>query len=157
MRRAARLDANHHAIVRALVAHGVTVQPLTAVGDGCPDAACWFRGKWTLLEFKAPKGKLTPAQVKWRARFQNASTVVRSEAEALSAVGIGAADAPGRAPGGDMSGSGGAPGSAEQRPTAHVLGQARGLGYGCPKCASGSLEHAQECPCPCHPKGRSEE
>lgn len=136
MRRAARLDSNHHAIVDVLVAHGVTVQPLTAVGDGCPDAACWFRGRWTLLEFKAPKGKLTPAQIKWRARFQNASTVVRTEAEALSAVGIVVADGPGR----------------DGRGSQSVLGQARG----CPDCASGSLEH-EGCGCGCHETGRARE
>ena len=37
MRRAARTDENHTAIVQALLDAGCSVQSLAAVGCGCPD------------------------------------------------------------------------------------------------------------------------
>ena len=44
MRRAAAVDANQTAIIRALRKAGVSVQPLHTVGQGCPDIIAGFRG-----------------------------------------------------------------------------------------------------------------
>ncbi len=70
MRRAARIDANHRAIVEALTRIGVSVQPLHTVGGGVPDLLCGYRGRTLLFEVKdgskRPSArKLTPDQVEW--------------------------------------------------------------------------------------------
>lgn len=52
MRIAARRDANHAAIVKALRKVGCTVLDLGAVGNGCPDLLVGFAGILTLLEVK---------------------------------------------------------------------------------------------------------
>lgn len=52
MRRAAAVDANQTAIIRALRKAGVSVQPLHTVGQGCPDIIAGFRGVNYLLELK---------------------------------------------------------------------------------------------------------
>lgn len=68
MRRAARIDANHIAIVSALKQVGCRVLSLAAVGKGCPDLlVCSARGYLCLLEIKdgskpPSKRKLTPKQ-----------------------------------------------------------------------------------------------
>lgn len=62
-------DANHAAIVAALRQVGVFVQTLTAVGDGCPDLLCSYRGAMTLVEVKRPRKRLRPNQERWRARW----------------------------------------------------------------------------------------
>lgn len=52
VRRAARRDANHAEIVKALRAIGVMVLDLGAVGSGCPDLLVGCQGRLTLLEIK---------------------------------------------------------------------------------------------------------
>jgi len=52
MRRAARIDANQPAIIAALRSIGATVQPLHAVGGGCPDLLVGLRGRNILMEVK---------------------------------------------------------------------------------------------------------
>lgn len=95
MRRAAKVDANHTAVVQALRAHRCGVLSLAAVGDGCPDLLVW--SPWTrsheLLEVKdgakPPSArKLTPDQVKFHAKWGGPIHVVTSVAEALRAVGV---------------------------------------------------------------------
>jgi hypothetical protein len=64
-------DASQQAIVAALRQVGVSVQSLSAVGDGCPDLLCSYRGYVTLLEVKRPKKTLTPDQVRWHAAWDS--------------------------------------------------------------------------------------
>lgn len=90
-RRAARVDANHSAVVLALVARGWTVQTLASVGVGCPDLLVGARGCNVLLEIKdgskpASARKLTPDQRRWHRHWQGQVAVVHSEAEAAGAV-----------------------------------------------------------------------
>ena len=64
MRRAAKVDENQAEIVRNLRKLGASVEPaLARCGSGCPDLLVGYRKRWLLLEVKAPKGKLEPAQV----------------------------------------------------------------------------------------------
>jgi hypothetical protein len=87
MRRAAKVDLSQAEIVRALRSVGVYVLLLNGVGNGCPDAACWYRGVWVWLEFKTPgQGRLTVAQVEFIEKFPGLYHVVTSPAEALSVV-----------------------------------------------------------------------
>lgn len=92
--RAARIDANHTAIVKALRQAGATVQSLAGVGDGVPDLLVGIAGKTALLECKdgkkvASKQKLTPAQLEWHAAWQGGTlAVVDSPEAALRAIGV---------------------------------------------------------------------
>lgn len=95
MRRAAKVDANHTAVVQALRAYRCDVLSLAAVGDGCPDLLVW--SSWTrsheLLEVKdgakPPSArKLTDDQVKFHAKWGGPIHVVTSVGEALRAVGV---------------------------------------------------------------------
>lgn len=93
MRRNARTDDNHAQIVRALTDCGCTVQSLAPVGDGCPDILVGLRGVTYLMEIKngamvASGRKLKPAQVKWHAWWRGHVVVVKSVADALTAVGL---------------------------------------------------------------------
>ena len=92
MRRAAKVDANHGAIVRALRAVGCSVQSLARVGEGCPDLAVGYHGRNYLLEVKdgskPPSArKLTPDEQGWHERWRGAVLVVETVDEALEAVG----------------------------------------------------------------------
>lgn len=93
MRRAAKVDANQAEIVAALRAVGATVQPLHAVGQGCPDLLVGYRGQNYLLEVKdgskPPSArKLTPDQVSWHDTWRGRAAVVASVDEAFAAVAI---------------------------------------------------------------------
>ena len=89
---AARVDANHAAIVAALRKIGALVTDLSGVGRGVPDILVWFRGLWSLLEIKdgakPPSArKLTDDQAKWHAVHKDARVfIVTSEEEAIAAV-----------------------------------------------------------------------
>lgn len=92
MRRAAKVDANHGDIVRALRAVGCSVQSLAMVGAGCPDLAVGYRGRNFLLEVKdgskAPSArKLTPDEARWHEGWRGTVVTVRTVDEALRAVG----------------------------------------------------------------------
>lgn len=72
--RAARVDANHVAVVEALRKAGANVQSLASVGDGVPDLLVGIRGKLALFEVKdgkKPQSKrcLTLAQIAWHERW----------------------------------------------------------------------------------------
>lgn len=91
MRRAARVDENQPEIVAALRLAGVCVQPLHAVGDGCPDLLCGYRGRNILIEIKNPeadpcKRRLTPDQVDWHAHWLGEVHVVLTAEEAINAI-----------------------------------------------------------------------
>jgi hypothetical protein len=93
MRRAAKVDRNQSEIVDALRQIGCTVQPLHAVGAGCPDLMVGYQGKTYALEVKdglAPPSerKLTAAQVVWHRDWRGHVSVVTSVKDALEAIGI---------------------------------------------------------------------
>lgn len=91
MRRAAKIDDNQTEIVAALRKLGASVQILSAVGQGCPDLLCGFRGKNILLEIKdgnkvISAQKLTPDQVDWHRRWQGQKAVVNSVDAAIQVI-----------------------------------------------------------------------
>lgn len=81
MRRAAKVDANQREIVDALERLGWVWLDLTRVGGGCPDGVVERAGVVRLVEFKAPKGKLTIAQEEVHKRFT--VHVLRNVADAI--------------------------------------------------------------------------
>lgn len=91
MRRAAKVDLTQSEIVAALRKAGVTVQPLHAVGQGCPDLAAGRAGVTYLLECKtgAKAGLRGDKQIEWHAAWRGHVAVVRTPEEALAAVGVG--------------------------------------------------------------------
>jgi len=91
VRRAAKVDANQAEIIAALRKIGATVQPLHAVGAGCPDLLVGWRGMNSVLELKdgskPPSArKLTPDQMKWHAEWQGHVAVVETVEQAIEAV-----------------------------------------------------------------------
>lgn len=92
MRRAAKVDRNQSEIVAALRDIGATVQPLHAVGKGCPDLLVGFRGVNTLLEVKdwqnSPSQRaLTPDQVEWHGGWKGQVAKVETVDAALAVIG----------------------------------------------------------------------
>ena len=88
MRRAARVDDNQAEIVDALRRIGATVQPLHAVGQGCPDLLVGFRQANFLFEVKNGKKppsarKLTKDEKDWIAGWRGPVVVVTSALEAI--------------------------------------------------------------------------
>lgn len=91
MRRAAKVDANHSAIVGALRACGASVQSLAAVGQGCPDLLVAHRGRNLLIEVKdgskVPSArKLTPDQTEWHSAWRAKVVVVETVEQAVAAL-----------------------------------------------------------------------
>lgn len=91
MRRAAKVDVSHVAIVETLRVAGCSVLSLAAVGDGVPDLLVWCpRIKRTLLmEVKPPtvpshRG-LRASQIQWAAAWRGEIVVVTTPIEALEA------------------------------------------------------------------------
>ena len=86
MRYGARVDANHPAIVEALLSvSGVSVHSLAGVGCGCPDLLVGARGMTYLCEVKDgekwPSHRtLTPDQRKWIERWTGAPVVILLDA-----------------------------------------------------------------------------
>lgn len=96
MRRAARTDTNHAAVVADLRALGWSVLDTSGAGDGFPDIVVGIGGRLPMfapaqnargvvcdgevymVEIKAPKGKLRPAQQElawtWRGNYIIAET-----------------------------------------------------------------------------------
>lgn len=65
-----RVDENQAEIHARLREMGCSVQPISAVGDGCPDSLIGYRGFNFVLEIKNPKMKpskrrLNEKQKKW--------------------------------------------------------------------------------------------
>lgn len=93
MRRAAKVDANQAAIVRALRGLGASVQPLHAVGGGVPDLLVGFQRRNYLIEVKdgskPPSARiLTPAQREWHDGWRGNVAIVKSEEEAATLLGF---------------------------------------------------------------------
>lgn len=91
MRRAAKVDANQADIVAALRKIGASVQPLHAVGQGCPDLLVGWRGMNTVLELKdgnkPPSArKLTKDQEEWHANWRGQVAVVETVEQAIEAI-----------------------------------------------------------------------
>lgn len=94
MRRAAKIDANQTAVVKALRAAGATVHSLAAVGDGVPDLLVGINGRTALIEVKdgakvPSKQKHTEAQTVWHAAWQGGTlATVNSPEAALRVLGV---------------------------------------------------------------------
>lgn len=91
--RAAKVDANHSAIVKALRQAGCSVQSLAAVGRGCPDLLIYApaRREHILAEVKdgskPPSAReLTPDQCEWHCNWRGPVQIVTSVDEALAMV-----------------------------------------------------------------------
>ena len=92
MRRAAKVDRNQSEIVDALRMVGATVQPLHAVGKGCPDLVCGFRGVNYLIECKdgekSPSRRiLTPDQVDFHSTWRGQIAIAETVKDALQIIG----------------------------------------------------------------------
>ena len=75
MRRRARVDGNHGAIVSTLRAIGCSVASLAAVGDGVPDLLVGYHGWTGLAEVKNPeqdrcKRRLRESQLAFRSAWR---------------------------------------------------------------------------------------
>jgi hypothetical protein len=91
MRRFAHVDANQKEITAALRKAGMSVQPLSTVGKGCPDLLVGWNGRNWLLEVKNPKNpnikqKFTPAEMDWHALWRGQVDVVHTIEEALAVI-----------------------------------------------------------------------
>jgi hypothetical protein len=80
----AKRDANERAIIQTLEARGYSVAQVS--GKGVPDLLVGRGGRqvW-LVEAKAQKGTLTPAQVKWREKWTGPPPItLRSVEDAIA-------------------------------------------------------------------------
>lgn len=93
--RTTRRDANHKAIVDALIGAGCSVLDLAAVGGGAPDLLVGFRGRNKLVEVKNPankrrSGSTNPTtglkQAKFRAAWKGETATVDSVEAAVREV-----------------------------------------------------------------------
>lgn len=87
MRRAAKTDANHSAIVNALREAGFSVWDTSAVGRGFPDCVAGIGRKAFLIEIKdgaksPSRRRLTPDQEAFRASWQGHYEVIESVEQA---------------------------------------------------------------------------
>lgn len=97
MRRAAKVDSNHSAIVKALRAIGCSVLDLSRVGKGCPDllvarVALDGRRRSVLLEVKdgersPSRRKATTDQLDFFEHWRGEAYIVQSVAQAIEAMG----------------------------------------------------------------------
>ncbi len=91
MRARGRVDANQSEIMRYLRSLGMSVQALSAVGNGCPDLLVGFRGVTVPVEVKdgnkvASKRALTVAQEDWHGRWAGSLVVAKTKEEAAEMV-----------------------------------------------------------------------
>lgn len=91
MRKFARLDANHKAVVTALRKIGASVQSLASVGDGCPDLLVGYHGVNVLLEVKnetkpPSSRRLTEDEADWHERWEGSVVTVESPHAAVNYV-----------------------------------------------------------------------
>lgn len=77
MRRAARVDLNHTAIVKAFRSFGCAVLSLAPMGKGVPDLLVSLNSVNWLVEVKSDAGKLTPDQERFLAWWRGPVSVVR--------------------------------------------------------------------------------
>lgn len=91
MRKYARLDSNHRAVVDALRKIGCSVQSLASVGDGCPDLLVGYHGENYLLEVKREDGppshkRLTEDEADWQEDWRGNCVTVDSPQAAINYV-----------------------------------------------------------------------
>lgn len=91
VKRAARVDENQPAIVKALRDYGCTVLILSSMGKGCPDLLVGNGRQNVLLEIKNPAKpkadrKLTKAEREWVESWRGPVHVVETITEALAVV-----------------------------------------------------------------------
>lgn len=91
MRRAAKVDGNHGAVVKALRDAGIAVKSLASVGGGMPDLLCALRGINVLLEVKdgskpPSERELTKAESEFFAEWPGVVFLVKSPEEAVEVV-----------------------------------------------------------------------
>lgn len=89
MRRAARIDQNQPAIIKALEQTGALVTSLAAIGGGVADLLVLAHGELFLLEVKNPAKpkrdrQLTPDQINWHKLWP--VTVVETIESAIAAI-----------------------------------------------------------------------
>lgn len=89
MHRAAKVDSNQSEIVQAMRRMGASVQHIHAVGKGCPDIICGFRGVNLLVEVKdgdkpPSKRRLTPDEIEWHDLWRGQVAIVESIDDALA-------------------------------------------------------------------------
>jgi hypothetical protein len=82
----AKVDGNQAAITGALRQAGCLVQTTHTIGRGFPDLLVSHRGVLALLEVKVPGGKLTPDEVQWHAKWQDAPVYVITGVEEIPAL-----------------------------------------------------------------------
>lgn len=81
--RARKTDANHAQIRDAMRSAGAEVHDLSGCGGGVADTLVLTKdGRLLLVEIKYKKGRITPAQEKFHARFPVA--IVRTTEEAIA-------------------------------------------------------------------------
>ena len=88
MRHIAPTDGNQAEIVTALREAGASVQPLHAVGGGCPDLLIGLRGVNFLIEVKdgsrsPSRRRLTPDEADWHTAWRGQVIVVTCVEDAL--------------------------------------------------------------------------
>lgn len=92
MRRAAKVDANQPDMIAALRGIGASVQPLHAVGKGCPDLLVGYRGANYAIEVKDGRKppsdtRLTDDQEKWHGEWRGQVAVAKSIDDAMVIIG----------------------------------------------------------------------
>ena len=88
MRKYARVDSNHAAVVQALRKIGCSVQSLASVGSGCPDLLVGYHGHNYLLEVKdgskvQSRRQLTEDEADWQERWTGNCVTVESPQAAI--------------------------------------------------------------------------
>lgn len=85
MRRAAKVDANHSAVVAALRKVGCRVLDLSKVGKGCPDLLVRLGFRLRLIEIKnaAARGKVSKEQGEFHAVWSGHVSVVETPEQAI--------------------------------------------------------------------------
>jgi len=89
VRRAAKVDANHSAIVKSIREAGFSVHDTSAVGRGFPDLVCGYGGRTFLVEVKCgtnipSKRRLTAPQETFKASWLGCYVVIESVDQAQS-------------------------------------------------------------------------
>jgi hypothetical protein len=86
MRRAARVDTNQAAIVKALRKIGAVVTHTHTLGRGVADIFVSYGQQWFCLELKSKGGKLTRDEKKWCGIQRAPVYIVFSPEEAIGVV-----------------------------------------------------------------------
>jgi Holliday junction resolvase len=87
MRRASKVDDNQLQIVKGLRSCGATVQPIHAIGKGCPDILVGTHGKNYLFEIKRDaKSTLTHDEKLWSIAWRGQYAIIHSVEEALKII-----------------------------------------------------------------------